>query len=46
MEAGDYLRQWTHENVYPTQTGKPFPESLKALGLTDPRDPSTAEEAS
>lgn len=32
-----YLRQWIHENVFPTRTDKPFPESLKALGLRDPR---------
>lgn len=32
-----YLRQWIHENIFPTCTDKPFPECLKALGLRDPR---------
>lgn len=38
-----YLRQWIHENVFPVQTGNPFPESLKALGLQDPRSAAAAQ---
>lgn len=37
MTPGQYLAQWIHENVYPTQTSSPFPGTLRAMGLSDPR---------